>query len=107
MELEVIWSDFAKLKLRTIYRNYKNKAGKGIAKKLVNGIIDATIHLEKPPFLGYTEELLECFSEDFRYIVFKSYKVIYWINTFQNQIEVVHVFDARQNPDKIKEFTRG
>ena len=37
-----------------------------------------------------------------RYLVYKNYKVIYWINEKENRIEINDVFDTRQNPTKIK-----
>jgi plasmid stabilization system protein ParE len=68
---------------------------------LVEGIIDATIILEKNPKIGQKEELLSNRPQNFRYLVFKNYKIVYWINTTKNRIEIVHVFDCRQNPMKM------
>ena len=48
------------------------------------------------------EELLENDSRDFRYLVFKSYKIIYLINLQKNRIEIFDVFDTRQHPLKVK-----
>jgi len=47
MELEVYWAQLAEDKLEDIYNYYKLKAGKHIAKKLINGIVDITIDLHK------------------------------------------------------------
>jgi len=43
-------------------------------------------------------------KKEFRYIVFKNYKIIYWINIKKNWIEISDVFDTRQNPIKMKEI---
>ena len=52
--------------------------------------------------IGQKEELLLDRKENFRYLVFKKYKIIYWFNKDKNRIEISDVFDARQNPIKIK-----
>ena len=102
MELAVYWTRFAENKLDDIYDYYKSKASTKIARKLITGIIDKTIGLDKNPHIGQKEELLSDRSQNFRYLVFKNYKIIYWINQNKNRIDIVNVFDTRQNPLKIK-----
>ncbi len=102
MELEVFWTQFAQDKLDGIYEHYKIKASSSIAKKLVIGIIDQTIDLGKNPNIGQKEELLLARVEGFRYLVFKNYKIIYWVNKPKIRIDIVNVFDTRQNPVKIE-----
>jgi hypothetical protein len=53
--------------------------------------------------IGQIEELLIDREQSFRYLVHKNYKIIYWINLIKNRIEIVDVFDTRQNPEKIKD----
>ncbi|MCH4824671.1 type II toxin-antitoxin system RelE/ParE family toxin [Gramella lutea] len=101
MELTVYWTQLAEDKLEDIFHYYKYKASKRVAAKLINGIIDTTIDLEKTPGIGQKEFLLKAREQDFRYLVFKNYKIIYWINKKQNRIEIANVFDTRQNPEKI------
>ena len=103
MDLAVYWTQFAENKLDDIYNYYKTKASVLIARKLVNGIVDKTIGLNKSPFIGQKEELLENRLQDFRYLVFKNYKIIYWIDRKKNRIEIANVFDCRQNPIKMDE----
>ncbi len=103
MELEVYWLQLAENKLEDIYSYYYSKAGKRIASKLINGIVDATIGLEKQPRIGQVEELLNDRKEDFRYLVYKNYKILYWVNIEKNRIEIANVFDTRQNPETIQE----
>ncbi len=103
MELAVFWTRFAGNKLDHIYEYYKAKASSRIARKLITGIIDKTIGLEQNPYIGQNEELLSDRPQNFRYLVFKNYKIIYWINLNKNRIEIVNVFDTRQNPLRIKE----
>jgi plasmid stabilization system protein ParE len=101
MGLVVYWTQFAEDKLDDIFKYYELKASYRIAKKLVTGIIDKTIGLDKNPHIGQREELLLNRVQDFKYLVFKNYKIIYWINHDKNRIEIVNVFDTRQNPLKI------
>ena len=102
MELEVYWTRLAENKLDDIYDYYESKAGTRIARKLITGIIDKTIGLSKNHHIGQKEELLSERPQNFRYLVFKNYKIIYWINQNKNRIDIVNVFDTRQNPLKMK-----
>lgn len=69
MGLELFWSEFAKSKLETIYQYYKLKAGKKIALKIINGIVDRTVNLNKNPEIGRLEDALEDEERKFRYFV--------------------------------------
>ncbi len=102
MVLEVYWTRFAQDKLSDIYDYYEITASSEIARNLVIGIIDYTIKLSKNPNIGQKEELLKTRPEEFRYLVYKNYKIIYWINTIKNRIDIVNIFDTRQNPEKIE-----
>jgi plasmid stabilization system protein ParE len=81
MEIGLYWTDFAQKELDGIYKYYRKKAGITIAKKLVNGIIDETIKLKSQPKIGQVESLLKNREDEFRYLVYKNYKVIYRLNT--------------------------
>jgi plasmid stabilization system protein ParE len=102
MELDVYWTDFSKKELKNIFDFYKENASLNIAKTLVIGITKEAAKLKKQPKIGQEEELLEEDPKDFRYLVYKSYKIIYLVNWNENRIEVFDVFDTRQNPIKIK-----
>tara|TARA_R100001369_G_scaffold91352_1_gene132409 strand:- start:2365 stop:2682 length:318 start_codon:yes stop_codon:yes gene_type:complete len=102
MELILFWTDFSQKELEKIYRYYREKAGTRIAKNLVNGIYNETLKLTKQPKIGQLEDLLKDREQEFRYLVYKNYKVIYWINIKENRIEINDVFDTRQNPIKIE-----
>jgi plasmid stabilization system protein ParE len=101
MELEVYWTQFAEDKLTDIFEYYNFNAGVKVAQKLVNGIIDESLKLSKNPFIGQKEDLLIDRIQEYRYLVFKNYKIIYWIDEINKMILVSHVFDTRQNPIKI------
>lgn len=100
MELTVYWTQFAEDKLDDVYAFYSIAAGIGTAQNLVGAIIDKSLLLGKNPFIGQKEPMLSGLGE-FRYLIFKSYKIIYRINHEKHRIEVVNLFDCRQNPTKI------
>ncbi len=81
MTLKIIWSEFAETQLDEIYEYYEKKASSRIAKKLVKGIINEPKKLIKTPHIGQEEELLKQREFEYRYLVFKNYKLIYAVDT--------------------------
>lgn len=102
MELEIYWTEFSENELLKIFEYHAKKASPKIAEKLINGIYDETLKLRKQPEMGQVEELLQGYKVEFKYLVYKNYKIIYWINKYKNRVEINDVFDTRQNPPKIK-----
>lgn len=102
MELKIYWTDFSKKELQNIFEYYKKNASIKVAKSLTIGIAKETLKLKKQPKIGQIEELLIDRQNEFRYLVYKNYKIIYWINKQENRIEINDVFDSRQNPIKIE-----
>jgi plasmid stabilization system protein ParE len=98
---KILWTDFAIYQLKDIFDYHLVKASTTVAQKLVQKIIDATIILENNPKSGRKEDLLAGRSQEFRFIVVKNYKIIYWIDFEFNIVYVSMVFDSRQNPVKI------
>lgn len=101
MALKIVWTAFAKSELRKIFNYYLVNATANVAINLTTGIVKRTQILKSHPHAGKTEELLTERIHDFRYLVYKNYKIIYWVNIKKRRIEVVDVFDSRQNPEKI------
>ena len=101
MELTVYWTQFAEDKLQDIFDYYADKAGISVAQKLVDGIVDATLILDINPEGKQLEDLLSERIQEFRYLVFKNYKIIYWIDITNKMILVSNVFDTRRNPNKM------
>jgi len=99
--MKVIWLAFAKHILSEIYEYHIDVAGKRIARNLIKNIVKETLTLKSQPQIGQVEIGLEDRPQQFRYLIYKSYKIVYWINSELNQIEITDVFDARQNPQKI------
>lgn len=102
MVKEVFWTNFAKNELKNIFKYYELNASRKVAFDLVEGILDKGNSLKFQPNIGQKEELLLDRKENFRYLVFKNYKIIYWLNTEKDRVEITDVFDARQNPIKLK-----
>lgn len=75
-----------------------------MAQKLILSIIHSTDGLEMQPAMGQIEDNLLHRKLNHRYLVHKNYKIIYWINLNKKRVEIVHVFDTRQNPQKINEI---
>ena len=102
MTLKIIWSEFAETQLDEIYEYYEKKASPRVAKKLVREIINEPKKLIKTPQIGQEEELLKHRETEYRYLVFKNYKLIYSVDNQNGFIKIADVFDTRQNPPKLK-----
>jgi len=98
---KILWTDFAINQLKDIFDYHLIKASPNIAQRLVQKIIDATIILENNPKAGRKEDLLASRPQEFRFVIVKNYKVIYWIDYEFGIVNVAMVFDTRQNPKKI------
>lgn len=101
MAFEIKWTEFAIQQLQDILEYYKLRAGKTVAEKLVRGLVNSTLSLKSQPLIGQIEELLLDRNLEFRYFLHNNYKLIYWVNVEQNQIEIIDVYDTRLDPIKI------
>jgi len=101
---KILWTDFAINQLKDIFDYHLVKASAIVAQRLVQKIIDATIILENNPKSGRKEELLLNRPQEFRFVVVKNYKIIYWIDYEFNIINIATIFDTRQNPKKISKI---
>ena len=102
MNFKIIWSDFSETQLDEIYEYYEKKVSLKVANKIVTGIIKESEKLIKASFIGQKEELLKDREIQYRYLVFKNYKVIYSVDEQNGFIKIADVFDSRQNPPKLK-----
>ena len=84
MVFGVIWTKFAIKKIKKIFNFYALKVSIGVAENITNGIIDATEILNHFPLKGEIEEYLLNSKKDFRHLVFKNYKIVYWRKEKQN-----------------------
>lgn len=102
MALKIYWTNFAKKELQNIFDYYKENASLRVATKLSEQIVKQTLKLSDQTEIGAKELLLEKREQEFRYLVYKNYKIIYWNNKEKNRIDISDVFDTRQNPIKLK-----
>ena len=102
MALKIHWTDFAKKELQNIFEYYKEKASLRVATNLTENIVKQTLKLSDQPKMGIKELSLKEREEEFRCLIYKKYKIIYWNNTEKNRIDISDVFDTRQNPIKLK-----
>jgi len=106
MALKIYWTAFAKNELKKIFNFYKDEASLNVAEKLTTEITQEALIFEKQPNIGQIEELLKHRDQSFRHLVYKNYKIIYWINAQKSRIEIIDVFDTRQNPIKLSRSTK-
>jgi plasmid stabilization system protein ParE len=104
MELTVYWTEFAEDKLEDVFSYYSEKASLRFAQQLVEELIDRSLELETNPLIGQKEILLEDRIQEFRYLLYKNYKIIYWVNIKRHSIEILNLSDCRQNPLKLNEI---
>ncbi|GAB1857424.1 type II toxin-antitoxin system RelE/ParE family toxin [Flavobacteriaceae bacterium MHTCC 0001] len=105
MAYQIIWSRFAETQLDDIFEYYKKEAGLNIARKLLKNIITEPNKLIDAPYIGQEETLLKERKIQYRYLVYKNYKLIYSVDESDKFIKIADVFDTRQNPPKIKRGT--
>jgi plasmid stabilization system protein ParE len=79
MGLTVYWTQFAEDKLNDLFVYLSEKASHKLAQKIIGQIIDKSLELEKNQYIGQKEPLLITRINDFRYLVFNNYKIIYCI----------------------------
>lgn len=101
MEREIVWSNFAKSKLRNLHDYYSLKVSLSTAERLIEGIIDSTKKLIKYPQSGQLESYEIDLPYEIRSVKFKKYKIIYIFRNYR--IEVLNLFDMRQDPNRIIE----
>lgn len=99
---EIIWSHHAENELDKIFVYYAEVASVSIAKNLIQNIISEPNKLRTNPQLGQCEEWLVHRSSEYRYLVFKQFKLIYSVDFKRKWIKIADVFDSRQNPQKMK-----
>lgn len=102
MNFKIIWSDFSEIQLDEIFKFYVKETSVQVATKIVTGIIKESEKLIKASFIGQKEELLSERKIQYRYLIFKSYKIIYSVDEQNGLIKIADVFDTRQNPPKLK-----
>ena len=102
MDLEIIWSEFSEFQLDKIFEYYEREASLNVALEIIEGILTEPEILRKSPFVGQKEPLLKEREIEYRYLVYKSFKIIYSVDEKQREVKIADVFGTRQFPSKIK-----
>jgi toxin ParE1/3/4 len=76
MEIRIEWSELSEKQLKDIFDYYSFEVSSGVAKKIINRIIDRVSILESNPLAGTKEELLNDYPENYKYLVESNYKII-------------------------------
>ncbi len=102
MAFKIIWSEFAEIQLDEIFEFYSREINASFANKFLKAIIKEPNKLLKAPFIGQKELFLKGREIEYRYLIFKNYKLIYSIDNLNKFIKIADIFDTRQNPVKLK-----
>ena len=97
--MTLVWSFLAERQLKQIFEFYAENASKKIARNMVKQIIQQSNIRRSNPNIGTVEERLEHRSYAYRYLVYRHYKIYYFL--VPECVVIASVFDCRQNPDKI------
>ena len=101
MKSKIIWSKKSKTSLIEIKEYFTENTSPRIANRLVKEIINKAqllLAVQKDPFLEFK-------NQDFRYLIFKNYKLVYRVEN-QDLIKIYEVFDCRQDPEKIENISK-
>lgn len=100
----IIWSPKANKRLEEIYEYYKETGSKKIAKSIVSEIVSSVKMLKRFPKMAAIEPHLEGQTPLFRSLLVRNiFKVIYFVREGKDSIEIVTIWDCRQNPGRLKE----
>lgn len=99
--MRVDWKESAVNDVEEVYEKLKINRGKLSADKEIDKIFDQTALLENFPKMGAVQENHNAGGETVRYLVQGNYKILYQINTSKGLVEILAVFDTRQDPSKM------
>jgi len=100
MAQRIIWTTQAKKIFHQILDFYNQINGsKTYSRKLNTEIKKNTLLLLQHPYLGRLTEI-----EYLRVIVLENHHIYYQINDKNDEIEIILVWDCRQDPQKLLEF---
>jgi plasmid stabilization system protein ParE len=99
--MQVEFTEQAKDAIREIYDYYSTTVNIDVAEKLTLNILEKALSLEKLSNIGAIEPNLEGLDFNYRFIVFKNYKIVF--RKQDETIFIADIFDARQNPEKLAE----
>lgn len=99
--MRVDWKEPAIDDVDEIYERLKIRQSKSFADKVIDKIFDKTALLENFPEMGTIQENRNAEEFKVRYLVEGNYKILYQINASKGIVEILSVFDTRQDPSKM------
>lgn len=99
--MRVYWEDEAANNLEKIHKFLEIHFSRSFADKIIDRIFSKTELLEEFPEMGAIEQELLKHGLNIRYLVESNYKIFYSINQVKGVVEILSVFDTRQNPSKM------
>jgi plasmid stabilization system protein ParE len=100
-EYRIYWTPFALRCLDEIYEFICSESkSTAPAQKFIESIFRRTDQLTHQPFAGPEEPLLKETGQGSRYLVIRSYKIIYQVS--KRDVIITDIFHVKQNPEKIK-----
>jgi plasmid stabilization system protein ParE len=98
MLYNIVWAGTALQDLDDIYEwiSFDSVTAAG---KITNALFDTTLRLKTNPLLGIEEKKLKHRKQEYRYIIYGNYKVVY--RTEEDIIYVIKVFDTRRDPEDL------
>ena len=92
---KIVWTEAARRSLKEIWQFYEEKDS-GAADR----IIDENISTAEKIRFDEQYQVVEILGQGFRRVVVRYFKVIYRVQ--KDQLRILEIFDARQNPGKLK-----
>lgn len=103
LEVRIRWTLEAEKDILRVYDFYVENFSEKLAQKVLRDIFSKVQKLEHSPGIGQEEELLKHIEQGQRYIISNHNKIIYKPENII--IYITHVFDTRQDPNKLKRST--
>lgn len=98
--MNIEWTAKAQEDLENIFNFYTDHFSKELARKTIKAIFNKISTLKLGNELGQKEELLIHLNQNHRYLISNHNKIIYKV--VESTAYITHVFDTRQNPEKLK-----
>lgn len=96
--MEIVWSDLALASLTDILAYVDACFGKSVAQRVYKQIFLNVNRLKEKPFGGRIVKVLDNGNE-IRYVLYKYNRIYFQI--FDNKIEIIIVWDGRQDPKRL------
>jgi len=97
--MNIEWTLEAKKDFKKIHEFYTKHFSETLAQKIKKQVLNKVKTLELGTDLGQEEELLKHLSQGHRYLICNHNKIIYKVE--DKTAYITHVFDTRQDPEKL------